>query len=74
MALVAAGVGVAIVPEGVARANPEVAIREIVDSDVSRLVGVAYSETSAPSSALQALLATLERNSSPRRHLRTKPA
>jgi DNA-binding transcriptional LysR family regulator len=59
MALVAAGIGIAIVPEGVARANPEVAIREIADSDVSRQVGVAYSESKAPSSALQAFLATV---------------
>ena len=29
MALVAAGVGIAIVPEGVARANADVAVREI---------------------------------------------
>jgi DNA-binding transcriptional LysR family regulator len=38
MALVAAGVGIAIVPEGVARANPDVAVREI-DVDVKREVG-----------------------------------
>ena len=37
MALVAAGVGIAIVPEGVARANSDVAVREI-DVDVKREV------------------------------------
>ncbi|WP_315838884.1 LysR family transcriptional regulator [Bradyrhizobium prioriisuperbiae] len=72
MALVAAGVGVAIVPEGVARANPDVAIRDIVDSDVSRQVGVAYSEAKAPSPALQAFLATLAPVHKPSR--RTKAA
>ena len=38
MALVAAGVGIAIAPEGVARANSDVAVREI-DVDVKREVG-----------------------------------
>ena len=42
MALVAAGVGIAIVPEGVARASPDVVVREI-DVDVKRQVGLAYS-------------------------------
>lgn len=76
MALVAAGVGVAIVPEGVARANPDVVTRDIADTDVSRLVGVAYSEDKAPSSALQAFLATLQpvRKPSSRRTGRARPA
>ena len=42
MALVAAGVGIAIVPEGVARADPDVVVRGI-DVDVKRQVGLAYS-------------------------------
>jgi DNA-binding transcriptional LysR family regulator len=67
MALVAAGVGVAIVPEGVARANPDVVIRDIADVDVTRLVGLAYSDEKAPSSALQALIATLTTPRSPSR-------
>jgi DNA-binding transcriptional LysR family regulator len=41
MALVAAGVGIAIVPEGVARGNPDVAVREI-EVKVKREVGLAY--------------------------------
>jgi DNA-binding transcriptional LysR family regulator len=41
MALVAAGVGIAIVPEGVAKGHPDVAIREI-EVKVRREVGLAY--------------------------------
>jgi DNA-binding transcriptional LysR family regulator len=41
IALVAAGIGVAIVPEGVARGNPDVAVREI-EVKVTREVGLAY--------------------------------
>ena len=41
MALVAAGVGIAIVPEGVAKGHPDVAIREI-EVKVKREVGLAY--------------------------------
>jgi DNA-binding transcriptional LysR family regulator len=46
MALVAAGIGIAIVPEGVAKGHPDVAIREI-EVKVKREVGLAY-RTSAP--------------------------
>ena len=60
MALVAAGVGIAIVPEGVARANPDVAVREI-EVDVKRQVGLAYSATRPPSETLQNLIARLQR-------------
>lgn len=59
MALVAAGVGIAIVPEGVACANPDVAVREI-DVDVKREVGLAYSATRPPSEALQGFIARLQ--------------
>jgi len=41
MALVAAGIGIAIVPEGVAKGHGDVAIREI-DVKVKREVGLAY--------------------------------
>src|SRR5882724_7573366 len=60
MALVAAGVGIAIVPEGVARANPDVAVREI-DVDVKREVGLAYSAARPPSETLQNFIAKLQR-------------
>ena len=59
MALVAAGVGIAIVPEGVARANPDVAVREI-EVDVKREVGLAYSAVRPPSEALQNFIARLQ--------------
>ena len=60
MALVAAGVGIAIVPEGVARANPDVAVREI-DVDVKRQVGLAYSAARPPSDALHSFIAKLQK-------------
>ncbi len=59
MALVAAGVGIAIVPEGVARANSDVAVREI-DVDVKREVGLAYSAARPPSETLQNFIAKLQ--------------
>jgi DNA-binding transcriptional LysR family regulator len=59
MALVAAGVGIAIVPEGVARAHPDVAVREI-DVDVKREVGLAYSSARPPSEVLQNFIARLQ--------------
>ena len=55
MALVAAGVGIAIVPEGVARGHPDVALRQI-EADVKRQVGLAYSAARPPSGALQKLI------------------
>src|SRR5207245_406678 len=60
MALVAAGVGIAIVTEGVARANSDVAVREI-DVDVKRQVGLAYSSARPPSETLQNFIAKLQR-------------
>ena len=60
MALVAAGVGIAIVPEGVARANSDVAVREI-DVDVKREVGLAYNAARPPSEVLQSFIAKLQR-------------
>jgi DNA-binding transcriptional LysR family regulator len=60
MALVAAGVGVAIVPEGVARAHPDVVVRAI-DVDVKRQVGLAYSAARPPSDALQKLIASVRK-------------
>ena len=58
MALVAAGVGIAIVPEGVARASGDVAIREI-DAKVKREVGLAYSASTPPCEPLRAFIAKL---------------
>ena len=58
MALVAAGVGVAIVPEGVARANPDVAVREI-EVRVRREVGLAYDAKRPAKEVLQNFIAKL---------------
>ena len=58
MALVAAGVDIAIVPEGVARANPDVAVREI-EVEVKRQVGLAYSAVRPASDVLQNFIAKL---------------
>jgi DNA-binding transcriptional LysR family regulator len=58
MALVAAGVGVAIVPVGVARANPDVVIREI-DVDLTRQVGLAYRASQPPCEPLQHFIASI---------------
>jgi DNA-binding transcriptional LysR family regulator len=60
MALVAAGVGVAIVPEGVARACPDVVVREI-EVEVKRQVGLAYSSARAPSDVLKNFIAKLQK-------------
>jgi DNA-binding transcriptional LysR family regulator len=71
MALVAAGVGIAIVPEGVARAHPDVVVREI-EVKVTRQVGLAYSSARPPSDALRKFIAGLQ---SPRSNAgRGKPA
>jgi DNA-binding transcriptional LysR family regulator len=70
MALVAAGVGVAIVPVGVARANPDVVIREI-DVDLTRQVGLAYRASAPPSDVLQHFIATIEGQPAEKR--RAKP-
>jgi DNA-binding transcriptional LysR family regulator len=53
LALVAAGVGIAILPEGVARSNPGVVVREIADIEVTREVGLGYGEMQSPSAELQ---------------------
>jgi DNA-binding transcriptional LysR family regulator len=60
MALVAAGVGIAIVPEGVARANPDVVVREI-EVEVKRQVGLAYGAARPPSDALKNFIAKLQK-------------
>lgn len=59
MALVAAGIGIAIVPEGVARGHADVAVREI-DVDVKREVGLAYSAAGSLPQALQDFVARLK--------------
>jgi DNA-binding transcriptional LysR family regulator len=57
LALVAAGVGVAILPEGIARPHPNVVVRDIVDADVTRQVGLAYA--ASPSTEVRMLIEAL---------------
>jgi DNA-binding transcriptional LysR family regulator len=66
IALVAAGVGVAIVPEGVARANPDVAVRDI-EIKVKRQVGLAYRAAKPPSDVLKDFIAKLQKRPNARR-------
>lgn len=60
MALVAAGVGIAIVPEGVAKGHPDVAVREI-DVKVKREVGLAYRASTPLADALKDFVGKLQR-------------
>ena len=48
LALVAAGVGVAIVPAGVVGADPQIAARPLVDVALTRQVGLALPPRPAP--------------------------
>ncbi|GLH78964.1 transcriptional regulator [Bradyrhizobium sp. SSBR45G] len=58
LALVAAGVGVAIVPEGVVHGRSDIAVRNI-DMTLKRQVGLAYTASRPPSEVLETLIATL---------------
>ncbi|MCK1361575.1 LysR family transcriptional regulator [Bradyrhizobium sp. 199] len=69
MALVAAGVGIAIVPEGVARGNPDVAVREI-EVKVEREVGLAYLESAPLADALKEFVRKLQKQRLARTALR----
>ncbi|MCK1708107.1 MULTISPECIES: LysR family transcriptional regulator [unclassified Bradyrhizobium] len=60
MALVSAGVGIAIVPEGVAKGNPDVAVREI-EVKVRREVGLAYRASAPLADALKDFVAKLQK-------------
>jgi DNA-binding transcriptional LysR family regulator len=65
MALVAAGVGIAIVPEGVAKGHPDVAIREI-EVKVKREVGLAYRASVPLADALKDFVGKLRKQRSKR--------
>lgn len=60
VALVAAGVGSALVPEGSVTDDDAVAIRRIDELQLVRRVGVAFDPTDTPSAGLQALLRVLD--------------
>lgn len=59
MALVAAGIGIAIVPEGVAKGHPDVAIREI-EVKIRREVGLAYRASAPLTDALKDFVGKLQ--------------
>ncbi|MBR0743563.1 LysR family transcriptional regulator [Bradyrhizobium japonicum] len=77
MALVAAGVGIAIVPEGAARGNPDVTVREI-EVKVRREVGLAYRASVPLADALKEFVGKLQKQRrkpdriDPRRNKRRK--
>ncbi|MBR0928129.1 LysR family transcriptional regulator [Bradyrhizobium diazoefficiens] len=60
IALVAAGVGIAIVPEGLARGNPDIAVREI-EVKVTREVGLAYRASVPLADALKEFVGKLQK-------------
>lgn len=70
LALVAAGIGIAILPEGIARQGRGVAVRAIEGVDVERTVGLAYGGTRAASADVHALVAAIR----PKRVTRRAPA
>lgn len=59
LALVAAGLGVAILPEGAVRAMSGVVTREVADMDVTRQVGLAYGANGSASTAVRQLIESL---------------
>lgn len=54
LALVAAGLGIAFLPEGVAQGHADVVLREVTDIDLTREVGIAYA--GAPSMDVERLI------------------
>jgi DNA-binding transcriptional LysR family regulator len=56
VALVAAGVGVAVLPSGVVRASEHLAVRPLAGLRVERSVGLAYGAAAAPPAAIGGLL------------------
>jgi len=59
VALVAAGVGIAILPEGAVRPTDDVVVRMIADADVTREVGLAYGARGGASAEVQRLVERL---------------
>jgi DNA-binding transcriptional LysR family regulator len=56
VALVTAGVGAALVPEGSVRNHDDVVVREIEQFDLVRRVGLAFDPGRTPSTALQTVI------------------
>lgn len=59
--LVALGVGMAVLPEGVVQGRPGVTVRRVADVKVAREVGLAYGATAAPVPELKAFIDRLRR-------------
>jgi len=72
LALVAAGVGLAIIPEGVAAPDPAIALRPLRDVQARREVGVAYGAHGAPAE-LQRVVELLVANAPGRAKRRARP-
>ncbi|MDN3272893.1 LysR family transcriptional regulator [Frankia sp. RB7] len=72
MALVAAGIGIAIVPEGVAKGHPDIAIREI-EVKVKREVGLACRASVPLVDALKDFVGKLQGRAKSGRHYPSKP-
>jgi DNA-binding transcriptional LysR family regulator len=74
LALVGAGVGIAILPEGVARQDKGVVMREIDDIEVTREVGLGYGAAGSPSTELRQFIEALKERipSTPKRVRPTK--
>lgn len=70
MALVAAGIGIAIVPEGVAKGHPDVAIREI-EVKIRREVGLAYRASAPLTDALKDFVGKLQGRRAKSQHAQT---
>lgn len=59
LALVGAGVGLAIIPEGVATRDPAIVLRPLRDVQARREVGLAYGTERAPAADLQRIIDTI---------------
>lgn len=72
LALVAAGVGIAILPEGIARQGQGVAVRAVEGVDVERNVGLAYGGTRAATAEVHDLVRAIRPRRLPRRASRAR--
>jgi DNA-binding transcriptional LysR family regulator len=74
LALVAAGVGIAIIPEGVAATDDAVALRPLRDVQARREVGVAYGANGAPAELQRIIELLVQRTPGPSGPRRKRPA
>jgi DNA-binding transcriptional LysR family regulator len=74
LALAAAGVGIAVVPEGVVREGEGVVVRPLRDIDLTREVGLAYGAQGPASTELRRLMESLQPSQPKRRARKPAPA